>query len=32
MGLLTQLVTFPLMPARGAVWVVERVREEAENE
>jgi hypothetical protein len=32
MGLLTQLVTFPLAPARGVVWVVERVLEEAENE
>jgi hypothetical protein len=32
MGLLTQLVTFPLAPVRGVVWVVERVLEEAENE
>ncbi|MFD8818858.1 gas vesicle protein GvpG [Streptomyces sp. NPDC059627] len=31
MGLLTQLVTLPLAPVRGVVWVVERVREEAEN-
>ncbi|MER5901099.1 gas vesicle protein GvpG [Streptomyces mirabilis] len=32
MGLLTQLVTLPLAPVRGVVWVVERVREEAENQ
>ncbi|MFE2065063.1 gas vesicle protein GvpG [Streptomyces sp. NPDC059467] len=32
MGLFTQLVTLPLAPVRGVVWVVERVREEAENQ
>ncbi|MET7617931.1 gas vesicle protein GvpG [Streptomyces sp. NPDC005408] len=32
MGLLTQLLTLPLAPVRGAVWVVDRVLEAAENE
>ncbi|MFD7604209.1 gas vesicle protein GvpG [Streptomyces mirabilis] len=32
MGLFTQLVTLPLAPVRGVVWVVERVREEAESQ
>ncbi|MFD7445448.1 gas vesicle protein GvpG [Streptomyces sp. NPDC059909] len=32
MGLLTQIVTLPLAPVRGAVWVVDRVLEAAENE
>ncbi|MEU9762298.1 gas vesicle protein GvpG [Streptomyces sp. NPDC047985] len=32
MGLLTQLVTLPLAPVRGAAWVIERVVEAAENE
>ncbi|MFI9048477.1 gas vesicle protein GvpG [Streptomyces sp. NPDC053427] len=32
MGLLTQIVTFPLAPVRGVTWVVERVLEAAENE
>ncbi|MDK0523669.1 gas vesicle protein GvpG [Streptomyces sp. ML-6] len=32
MGLFTQLVTLPLAPVRGAVWVIERVVEAAENE
>lgn len=32
MGLLTQLATLPLAPVRGAVWVIERVVEAAENE
>ena len=32
MGLLTQIVTLPLAPVRGVVWVVERVREAAEDE
>ncbi|MFJ8209189.1 gas vesicle protein GvpG [Streptomyces sp. NPDC096033] len=30
MGLLTALVTAPLLPVRVAVWVAERVAEEAE--
>ncbi|WP_225101774.1 gas vesicle protein GvpG [Streptomyces sp. CoH27] len=32
MGLFTQIVTFPLAPLRGVVWVAERVREEAESQ
>ncbi|MFE2937084.1 gas vesicle protein GvpG [Streptomyces sp. NPDC059278] len=32
MGLLTQLVTLPLAPVRGAAWVMERLVEAAENE
>jgi hypothetical protein len=32
MGVLTQLLTLPLAPVRGAVWVIERVVDEAENE
>ncbi|QNP61793.1 gas vesicle protein GvpG [Streptomyces genisteinicus] len=32
MGLFTQLVTLPLAPVRGAVWVSERVLEVAEDE
>ncbi|MEU1402860.1 gas vesicle protein GvpG [Streptomyces sp. NPDC005728] len=32
MGLLTQIVTFPLAPVRGVVWVVDRVLEAAEDE
>ncbi|MEU2160034.1 gas vesicle protein GvpG [Streptomyces chengbuensis] len=32
MGLLTQIVTLPLAPVRGAVWVMDRVLEAAENE
>ncbi|MEU6578603.1 gas vesicle protein GvpG [Streptomyces sp. NPDC046805] len=32
MGLFTQLATLPLAPVRGVVWVVDRVREAAENE
>ncbi|MFF3244660.1 gas vesicle protein GvpG [Streptomyces sp. NPDC002870] len=32
MGLLTQLLTLPLAPVRGAVWVADRVLEAAENE
>ncbi|EDY62378.1 conserved hypothetical protein [Streptomyces pristinaespiralis ATCC 25486] len=32
MGLFTQIVTLPLAPVRGAVWVVDRVREAAEEE
>jgi len=32
MGLFTQLATLPLAPVRGVVWVVERVKEAAEQE
>ncbi|MGW2046497.1 gas vesicle protein GvpG [Streptomyces sp. NPDC001858] len=32
MGLLTQLLTFPLAPVRGVGWVVDRVTEAAEQE
>ncbi|MER5743301.1 gas vesicle protein GvpG [Streptomyces sp. NPDC059913] len=32
MGLLTQLVTLPLAPVRGAAWVIERVVQAAEDE
>ncbi|MFF2146977.1 gas vesicle protein GvpG [Kitasatospora sp. NPDC058190] len=32
MGLITQILTFPLAPVRGTVWVLERVVETAENE
>ena len=32
MGLLTQILTLPLAPVRGTVWVLERVVETAENE
>jgi hypothetical protein len=32
MGVFTQLVTLPLAPVRGVVWVVERVLEAAEDE
>ncbi|MEU7642571.1 gas vesicle protein GvpG [Streptomyces sp. NPDC039016] len=32
MGLLTQVVTFPLAPVRGVAWVIERVFEAAEDE
>ncbi|KOV58083.1 gas vesicle protein GvpG [Streptomyces sp. MMG1121] len=32
MGLLTQLLTFPLAPVRGVGWVVDRVIEAAERE
>jgi len=31
-GLLTQILTLPLAPVRGTVWVLERVVETAENE
>ncbi|RKT08490.1 gas vesicle protein GvpG [Streptomyces sp. 3211.6] len=30
MGLLTSLITAPLLPVRAALWVAERVAEEAE--
>jgi hypothetical protein len=32
MGVLTQIVTLPLAPVRGAAWVIERVVQAAENE
>lgn len=32
MGLLTGLVTFPLAPVRGALWVAEQVKKQAETE
>ncbi|MFD4573337.1 gas vesicle protein GvpG [Streptomyces sp. NPDC058417] len=32
MGLFTQLVTLPLAPVRGVVWVADQVREAAERE
>ncbi|MFD0260092.1 gas vesicle protein GvpG [Kitasatospora indigofera] len=32
MGLLTQILTLPLAPVRGTLWVLERVVETAENE
>lgn len=32
MGLITGLVTWPLAPVRGAVWVADKVLEEAERQ
>ena len=32
MGLITGLLTLPLAPVRGTVWLAERVKEQAENE
>jgi hypothetical protein len=32
MGLITGLITLPLAPVRGVVWVAERVLEQAEGE
>ena len=32
MGMLTKLVTLPLAPVRGVVWLTERLMEAAENE
>ncbi|MFD8480517.1 gas vesicle protein GvpG [Kitasatospora sp. NPDC059673] len=32
MGLITQILTLPLAPVRGTIWIVERVVETAENE
>lgn len=32
MGLLTGLLTFPLAPVRGTVWVAEQVLEQAESQ
>lgn len=31
MGLVTGLLTLPLAPVRGVIWVVERVKDEAEE-
>ncbi|HET9506840.1 MAG TPA: gas vesicle protein GvpG [Gaiellaceae bacterium] len=32
MGLITALLTLPLAPVRGTVWIAERVLEQAESE
>ena len=32
MGLITGLITFPLAPVRGTVWIAERILEQAERE
>jgi hypothetical protein len=32
MGLITGLLTLPLAPVRGTVWIAERVKEQAEGE
>jgi hypothetical protein len=32
MGLITGLLTLPLAPVRGTVWIAERVQEQAEGE
>ena len=32
MGLMTGLLTLPLAPVRGTVWLAERLQEQAENE
>jgi len=32
MGLITGLLTLPLAPVRGTVWIAERVQEQAEQE
>jgi len=32
MGLFTALVTLPLAPVRGTVWIAERIQEQAEME
>jgi Gas vesicle protein G len=32
MGLLTGLLTLPLAPVRGTVWIAERIAEEAERQ
>jgi hypothetical protein len=32
MGLITGLLTLPLAPVRGTVWIAERVKEQAEAE
>lgn len=32
MGLITGLLTLPLAPVRGTVWLAEKIQEQAENE
>lgn len=32
MGLITGLLTLPLAPVKGTVWLAERIQEQAENE
>ena len=32
MGLITGLITLPLAPVRGTVWIAERILEQAERE
>ena len=32
MGLITGLLTFPLAPVRGTIWLAERIQEQAEEE
>ncbi len=32
MGLISGLLTFPLAPARGVMWLAERIQEEAERQ
>ncbi|HEY9252263.1 MAG TPA: gas vesicle protein GvpG [Nocardioides sp.] len=32
MGLITQLLTLPIAPVRGVVWVAEQIRDEAESQ
>ena len=32
MGLITGLLTLPLAPVRGTVWIAERIQEQAERE
>ncbi|GAA2108243.1 gas vesicle protein GvpG [Actinomadura alba] len=32
MGLLTGLLTLPIAPVRGVVWLAERIRDQAEQE
>jgi hypothetical protein len=32
MGLISGLLTLPLAPVRGTVWLAERIQEQAENE
>ncbi|MGY0540543.1 gas vesicle protein GvpG [Nocardioides sp. YJ-D4] len=32
MGLITQLLTLPIAPVRGVVWVAEQIQDEAESQ
>lgn len=32
MGLLTGLITWPLAPVRGVIWLAERIQEQAERQ